>query len=160
MTDLLRSTTFRWALGIAIWSVLLVLATFSFVYWQTAAYLREELAETLRLEVRAAAADPAATAMRAETWIAMDLHATHFGGLFGPDGKRRSGNLDAVPDGLARDGDAHRVSADLDIAGRALRDEIWAAAPRFLTEGRWSSHTTPTRSTGCRPPPYARSASA
>jgi len=39
MTDLLRSTTFRWALGIAIWSVLLVLTTFSFVYWQTAAYL-------------------------------------------------------------------------------------------------------------------------
>jgi signal transduction histidine kinase len=135
MTDLLRSTTFRWALGIAIWSVLLVLATFSFVYWQTAAYLREELAETLRLEVRAAAADPAATAMRVETWIVMDLHATHFGGLFGPGGKRRSGNLGAVPDGLARDGDAHRVSANVDIAGRALRDEIWAAA-LALPDGR------------------------
>lgn len=135
MTDLLRSTTFRWALGIAIWSALLVLATFFFVYWQTAAYLREELAETLRLEVRAAAVDPAATAMRVETWIAMDLHATHFGGLFGSEGERRSGNLGAVPDGLARDGDAYRVSANVDIAGRALRDEIWAAA-LALPDGR------------------------
>jgi len=135
MTEILRSTAFRWAVGIALWSALLALAMFAFVYWQTADYLREELAETLRLEVRAAAADPAATAMRVETWIAMDLHATHFGGLFGPDGKRRSGNLGAVPDGLARDGDAYRVSANVDIAGRAMRDEIWAAA-LALPDGR------------------------
>ena len=59
MPDLQHSTTLRWALGIALWSVLLALATFAFLYWQTAAFLREELAETLRLEVRAAAADPA-----------------------------------------------------------------------------------------------------
>ncbi len=128
MTDLMRSTTARWALGIALWSVLLALATFAFVYWQTAAFLREELAETLRLEVRAAAADPAGAAARVDTWVAMDLHATHYGGLFGPDGGRRSGNLDAVPPDLARDGEAYRVGARVDIAGHRLDDEIWAAA--------------------------------
>lgn len=128
MTDLIRSTTARWALGIALWSVLLALATFAFVYWQTAAFLREELAETLRLEVRAAAADPAGAAARVDTWVAMDLHATHYGGLFGPDGGRRSGNLDAVPPDLARDGEAYRVGARVDIAGHRLDDEIWAAA--------------------------------
>ncbi|MCJ2134270.1 ATP-binding protein [Methylobacterium sp. J-026] len=128
MTDLLRSTTLRWALGIALWSVLLALTMFAFIYWQTAAYLREELAETLRLEVRAAAEDPAAAAMRVDTWTAMDLHATHYGGLFGPGGTRRAGNLGAVPERLARDGDAYRVSATVDVAGRTLADEIWAAA--------------------------------
>ncbi len=128
MTDLLRSTTLRWALGIALWSVLLALTMFAFIYWQTAAYLREELAETLRLEVRAAAEDPAAAAMRVDTWTAMDLHATHYGGLFGPGGTRRAGNLGAVPEHLARDGDAYRVSATVDVAGRTLADEIWAAA--------------------------------
>ncbi|MDP4005424.1 ATP-binding protein [Methylobacterium sp. NEAU K] len=128
MVEFPRSTALRWALGIALWSVLLSLATFAFVYWQTAAYLREELAETLRLEVRTAAAEPAAAAVRVDTWIAMDLHATHYGGLFGPDGTRRAGNLGLVPDHLVRDGDAYRVSATVDIAGRTLADETWAAS--------------------------------
>ncbi|MGH1571733.1 ATP-binding protein [Methylobacterium sp. P31] len=124
----MRSTAVRWAFGIAMWSILLALAMFGFVYWQTADYLREELAETLRLEVRAAAADPAAAASRVETWIAMDPHATHYGGLFGSDGARRAGNLGAIPHHLARDGDADRVSATVDIAGRTIADEIWAAS--------------------------------
>ncbi|MBP1183834.1 ATP-binding protein [Methylobacterium sp. PvR107] len=135
MADLLRSTALRWALGIALWSTLLALAMFAFVYWQTAEYLREELAETLRLEVRAAAADDAAAANRVDTWVAMDPHATHYGGLFALDGTRRAGNLGAVPDHLARDGDAYRVSATVDIAGRSLQDEIWAAA-LTLADGR------------------------
>ncbi|MGU3661471.1 MULTISPECIES: ATP-binding protein [unclassified Methylobacterium] len=126
--DLFRSTAIRWALGIALWSLLLALAMFAFVYWQTADYLREELAETLRLEVRAAAADPGVAATRVDTWIAMDVHATHYGGLFAPDGTRRAGNLGALPARLARDGDAYRVSATVDLAGRSLQDEIWAAA--------------------------------
>ncbi|MHB2205633.1 sensor histidine kinase [Methylobacterium sp. CM6257] len=110
------------------WSILLALAMFGFVYWQTADYLREELAETLRVEVRAAAADPTAAGSRVETWIATDPHATHYGGLFRPDGARRAGNLGAIPHHLARDGDADRVSATVDIAGRTIADEIWAAS--------------------------------
>ena len=128
MPDLLRSTTLRWALGIALWSVLLALTMFAFIYWQTAAYLREELAETLRLEVRAVVADPASAALRVDTWTAMDPHANHYGGLFGPDGALRAGNLDAMPKRLPRDGDAYRVSAVVQVAGRRLDDEIWAAA--------------------------------
>ncbi len=128
MTDLLRSTTFRWALGIALWSALLALAMFGFVYWQTAAFLREELAETLRLEVRAAAEDPAGAVARVETWIAMDRHATHYGGVYGPGGARRAGNLVALPPGLARDGDAARVGATIETTDGPLSDEIWATA--------------------------------
>lgn len=128
MTDVLRSTTLRWALGIALWSVLLALTMFAFIYWQTASYLREELAETLRLEVRAAAADPAATALRVDTWTAMDPHARHYGGFFAPDGTRRAGNLDTIPKGLPQDGDAYRVNATVVVGGRSLADEIWASA--------------------------------
>ncbi len=128
MSELLRSTAFRWALGIALWSVLFAMALFAFVYWQTAAFLREELAETIRLEIRAAVNDPAAAANRIDTWIAMDPHATHYGALFGPDGARRLGNLDAAPAGIPRDGEAHRVAATVAIGGQTLCDEIWAAA--------------------------------
>ncbi len=108
MPDLFRSTGFRWALGIAAWTTVMALTMFAFVYWQTADFMREELAETLRLEVRAAAAQPAAALERVETWIAMDRHATHYAGLFGPDGTRRAGNLVALPAALPRDGDAAR----------------------------------------------------
>ncbi len=128
MSELLRSTAFRWALGIALWSVLFAMALFAFVYWQTAAFLREELAETIRLEIRTAVNDPAAAANRIDTWIAMDPHATHYGALFGPDGTRRLGNLNAAPAGMPRDGDAHRVAATVAIGGQTLHDEIWAAA--------------------------------
>ncbi|GJD33296.1 ATP-binding protein [Methylobacterium aerolatum] len=128
MADLLRSTAFRWALGIALWTVLFAAALFAFVYWQTAGLLRDELAETLRLEIRAAAADPALTTTRVETWIAMDPHATHYGGVFAPDGTPRLGNVAAFPAGLSRDGDAVRVPARIALAGRGLDDVIWAAA--------------------------------
>lgn len=127
MTEILRSTSFRWAVGIALWSVLFALAIFAFVYWQTAGLLREELAETLRLEIRAVAADRAAAA-RVDTWVAVDPHAEHYGGLFGPDGVRRAGNLDAIPPGLRPDGDAYRVGAMVELAHRRVRDEIWAAS--------------------------------
>ncbi|SFL65702.1 sensor histidine kinase [Methylorubrum salsuginis] len=135
MIDPFRSTRLRWAAGIALWSVLLALATFAFVYWQTASFLREEVAETLRLEVRAAAADPAAAAGRVDTWIAMDLHARHAAGLFAADGRRLSGNILAMPADLAPDGDAARVPARVDLGERTIDDEIWAAA-LALPDGR------------------------
>lgn len=135
MTDLFRSTRARWASGIALWSVLLALATFGFVYWQTASFLREELAETLRMEVRATAADPDAAAGRVDTWIAMDLHARHAGGLFAANGQRISGNLPVMPAGLAPDGDAYRVPARVDLGEHIVDDEIWATA-LALPDGR------------------------
>ncbi len=128
MSDLLRSTAFRWAFGIALWSMLFAMALFAFVYWQTAAFMREELAETIRLEIRAAVNDPAAAATRIDTWIAMDPHATHYGALFAPDGTRRLGNLKALPEGMPRDGEAYRVAATVAIGIHTLHDEIWAGA--------------------------------
>lgn len=135
MTSLLRSTRARWAGGIALWSVLLALATFGFVYWQTASFLREELAETLRLEVRATAADPDAAAGRVDAWIAMDLHARHAGGLFTAKGQRISGNLPVLPMNLTPDGDAYRVRARVDLGERVIDDEVWATA-LALSDGR------------------------
>ncbi|MFC6744857.1 hypothetical protein ACFQFG_07855 [Methylobacterium persicinum] len=150
MTEILRSTAFRWAVGIALWSVLFALAIFGFVYWQTAGLLREELAETLRLEIRAVAADPAAAAERVDTWVAVDPHAEHYGGLFGPDGRRRAGNLDAVPAGLHPDGDPYRVGAMVELAQQRIHDEIWAASSPCRTAASRSSATIPTSSTGSR----------
>ena len=93
----MRSTAFRWALGIALWSTLLSLLLFAFVYWQTATFMQDELAQVLRHEARYAAREPARAAARIETWISEDLHSVHFAGLFGADGGKLAGNLDARP---------------------------------------------------------------
>lgn len=106
---------------------MLSLALFAFVYWQTAAFMQEELAETLRHEVRSAAREPASAASHIAEWVGEDLHSTHFGGVFDPDGTRRAGNLEALPSSLPLDGDAYRASARVDIAGRRLDEAMWSA---------------------------------
>ncbi|GJE55123.1 sensor histidine kinase [Methylobacterium thuringiense] len=128
MSRLTRSFAFRWALGIALWSTLLSLMLFAFVYWQTAAFMQDELNQVLRHEVRYAARDPGQAANRIETWISEDLHSVHFAGLFGPDGKKLAGNLDARPANLSLDGEVRRIGTEVAIAGRRLHEDLWSAA--------------------------------
>ena len=134
MSRLVRSFAFRWALGIALWSTLLSLLLFAFVYWQTAAFMQDELAEVLRHEARYAAGDTAKAAARIETWVSEDLHSVHFAGLFGADGRKLAGNLDARPPELPLDGEVHRIGTQVAIAGRRLHEELWSAA-RSLEDG-------------------------
>ena len=129
-----RSIAFRWALGIALWSTLLSLLLFAFVYWQTAAFMQDELAQVLRHEARYVARDPAKAAVRIETWVSEDLHSVHFAGLFGVDGRRLAGNLEARPADLPLDGEVHRIGTQVAIAGRRLHEELWSAA-RSLDDG-------------------------
>jgi len=130
----MRSTAFRWALGIALWSTLLSLLLFAFVYWQTAAFMQDELAQVLRHEARYAARDSAQAAVRIETWISEDLHSVHFAGLFDAAGRKLAGNLDARPADLPLDGEVHRIGTQVAIAGRRLHEELWSAA-RSLEDG-------------------------
>jgi len=134
MSRLVRSFAFRWALGIALWSTLLSLLLFAFVYWQTAAFMQDELAQVLRHEARYASGDPAKAAARIETWVSEDLHSVHFAGLFGADGRKIAGNLDVRPPELPLDGEVHRIGTQVAIAGRRLHEELWSAA-RSLEDG-------------------------
>jgi signal transduction histidine kinase len=128
MSRLTRSFAFRWALGIALWSTLLSLVLFAFVYWQTAAFMQDELNQVLRHEVRYAARDPGQAANRIETWISEDLHSVHFAGLFGSDGGTLAGNLAARPAALRLDGEVRRIGTQVTIAGRRLNEDLWSAA--------------------------------
>ena len=135
MSRLVRSFAFRWALGIALWSTLLSLTLFAFVYWQTAAFMQDELDQVLRHEVRYAARDPEKAANRIETWISEDLHSVHFAGLFGPDGAKLAGNLDGRPLDLPPDGEVRRIGMQVAIAGRRLQEDLWSAAAS-LSDGK------------------------
>jgi signal transduction histidine kinase len=104
------------------------LVLFAFVYWQTAAFMQDELNQVLRHEVRYAAQDPGQAANRIETWISEDLHSVHFAGLFGADGGKLAGNLDARPADLPLDGEVRRIGTEVAIAGRRLHEDLWSAA--------------------------------
>ncbi len=134
MSRLVRSFAFRWALAIALWSTLLSLLLFAFVYWQTAAFMQDELAQVLRHEAHYAAREPAKAVNRIETWISEDLHSVHFAGLFDAEGRKLAGNLDARPPSLPVDGEVHRIGTQVAIAGRRLHEELWSAA-RSLNDG-------------------------
>ena len=58
MIEALRTTAFRWALGIALWSISLSLLLLAFVYWQTGTFVQAELAHRLRHALRYVAAEP------------------------------------------------------------------------------------------------------
>ena len=57
---------------------MLALLLFAFVYWQTAAFMQDELGQVLRHEAQYAAADPAKAANRIETWIS-ERHIFKYG---------------------------------------------------------------------------------
>ena len=135
MTELVRTTAFRWALGIALWSVSMALVLFGFVYWQTAAFVQGELAHVVRHEVLYAAQEPEAAGGRVEAWIREDLHSVHFGGVFGSDGMRLVGNIEALPSDLPHDGEVRRIGTRVAIAGHVLPEELWSAA-LALPDGR------------------------
>ena len=125
----------RWAFGIALWSTFMTLVLFGFVYWQTAPFVQDELAHVVRHEVLYAAQQPDEAGRRVESWIRNDLHSVHFGGVFGPDGTRQLGNIDALPRDLPPDGEVRRIGTLVAIAGRALHEELWSAA-LTLPDGR------------------------
>jgi signal transduction histidine kinase len=104
LPDFIRTTTFRWALGVAGAFVLCTLLLFGFVYWQTAAYMTRSIDNLLTGEVSLIAADvPARRLERIGNRLRDDPRRIRIAGLFGADGSRIAGNLESLPGGLAPD---------------------------------------------------------
>lgn len=135
MPSILKRTFVRWTLAIALWTMLLSLTLFGFVYWRTAAFMEAELAHNLRHELAYASSEPDVSASRIATWLGEDLHSVRFAGVFGSDGQRLAGNLDTAPVDLPNDGAVRRIGTQVAISGRRLREELWSAA-RTLPDGR------------------------
>lgn len=138
LSDAVRTTAFRWVLGIAAWSAFLALFLFAFVYWQTATDERERLDALVSHAGRTLAQGPSGTMVeRLDAWLAGDLQNVRFAGLFGADGGRLAGNLAAPPRHLTPDGPVAEVMIDepIDADSDHRREVIHAAALR-LADGR------------------------
>ena len=119
LPDFVRTTTFRSTLVIAGAFVLCTLVLFSFVYWQTAAYLTSSFDALITGELHIIAAEPP------ERWLPHinerldnDPRRVRIAGLFGADGHRIAGNLESLPGGLTPDVPADAVVVRVDDQGR------------------------------------------
>ncbi|MFG1366051.1 sensor histidine kinase [Xanthobacter versatilis] len=135
MHRIFKTTAFRWAFAIALWSSALSLALLAFVYWRTVTFAREQLDHLVIHEARFAAAVPAEAAGRLQMWLQEDLHSVRFAGLFAADGRPLAGNLGYAPADLPDDGAARRVNMAVQLGGQTIAEELRAVALR-LDDGR------------------------
>jgi signal transduction histidine kinase len=94
----LRSSSFRWALMLAVALAAIVVALFGFTYWQTASYLTARSDQMIMTQVNAISALPGQRRLDAiEEHLKQDSRGVQFAGLFGSDGKRVAGNIATLP---------------------------------------------------------------
>jgi signal transduction histidine kinase len=129
MFNLVRTSTFRWALMASVSFAVFVLVLFGFIYWKTDDYLVARSDRVVRLQLDVVSALPPERQVDAiHLQLAQDPRGVQYAGLYRPDGSRIAGNLAHRPDitldgvvrnaELTRDGqhDARSVRA----VGRAL----------------------------------------
>jgi signal transduction histidine kinase len=104
LPELARSTTFRWTLAVAGAFAICIILLFGFVYWQTAAYVTAQFdsAITEALTVLAAEA-PERRLDLIDARLAEDPRRVRLAGLFSPNGRRITGNLESLPADLLAD---------------------------------------------------------
>jgi signal transduction histidine kinase len=128
--DFLRTTTFRWTLGVAGAFVLCIVVLFGFVYWQTAAYMNSRIDGVLAQELDVfTALTPEQRLVQIEDNLGQDPRRIRMVGLFGADGHRAAGNMERLPPGLAPDVPANAVVVRVDGRGRETQDVRLAAHP-------------------------------
>jgi signal transduction histidine kinase len=98
LTDIIRSTTFRWTLAVAGAFAICIVLLFGFVYWQTAAYMTAKIDNYILREAEAIAADsPEHWLTAVSERLRQDPRRVKLGGLFSADGRRIFGNIESLP---------------------------------------------------------------
>ena len=102
LPDFARTTTFRWALIVSSAFLLCTLVLFGFVYWQTALYVMNKYDVLLLEELQVIASNiPEQRLLEIEDRLLKDPQRIKVAALFGADGRRIAGNIEALPSGLA-----------------------------------------------------------
>ena len=109
--EILRATTFRWAVAVAAGLMLQTLLVSGFLWWQTAAHgmrlMDRELAEDCEdLRGRSHAGLVHAVGDR----VNGDLHRSGYAALFDPEGHRLLGNTASLPAGVRIDGQPYTTA--------------------------------------------------
>lgn len=112
--QLIRSSTFLWALAVAAAFALFVVALFAFIYWKLDGYLVARSDRMIATQIRFVAELPSARRITAiADHLAQDSRGVQYAGLFDAGGARIAGNIDRVPRELGLDGAVQGVRLDL-----------------------------------------------
>jgi signal transduction histidine kinase len=123
LPDFVRTTTFRWTLGVSGAFVLCTLLLFGFVYWQTAAYMTSRIDGLLTDELRViVAAAPEQRLEHIDNRLRQDPRRVRIAGLFGADGRHIGGNVETLPPGLVSGVPASAQVARIDNRGRETQN--------------------------------------
>jgi signal transduction histidine kinase len=107
-TELLRSTSFRFACALAGFFGATTLVLFAFIYAETAGSETRRIEALITEDARIESArTPDEVRRFVTTRVTNDFHRLTFAGLFDADGKHIAGNLDSLPAGVPADGAAH-----------------------------------------------------
>ena len=118
--EILRTASFRLALGSSAILAGALLVQFALITWGTAAFETRRVDRLLRLEVAALAAEQRPTAaFYVRAHFDRSLRSIPVAALFDRAGHRLDGDIDRYPEDLPLDGVAHRITVRLDD-GRSL----------------------------------------
>lgn len=133
--QLIRSSTFLWALAVAGAFALFVVALFAFIYWKLDAYLVARSDRMVATQIHFIADLPPARRISAITdHIEQDSRGVQYAGLFNAAGTRLAGNIGHVPRELGLDGAVRGVRLDLSEKP-AVHSPVVRAAGRRLDGG-------------------------
>ena len=129
LPDFLLTSTFRLAAIFALTFSAAAALLFGFIYWQTALYETARIDAFIERNAEIVAGEPPDQLAEAVTTRTLgDLHRISFAAVFNPDGTRRIGNLERIPDGLPADGRAHEVQALRDLDSIRVVEPVRAVA--------------------------------
>jgi signal transduction histidine kinase len=124
LPEVIHSTTFRWAVGVALAFSICTLLLFGFVYWQTAAYVTGNMDATITADVQLDDGTSRPQVLHfVQEHLEQDPRRVKLAGLFGPDGVPLVGNIAAMPANLPLDGTPHSSEVvRVDNRGRELQN--------------------------------------
>ena len=135
LPEFARSTSFRWAVGVAAVIAFSMLLLFGFVYWQAARYVTANFDGTIARELDefASATPEDRLEMIAEN-LRQDPRRIKLDGLFGPGGRKIAGNLERLPAGFGGDTEV-RTARIVRIDERGREEQSVHAAARQFSDG-------------------------
>jgi len=112
-SQLIRSSTFLWALAVAAAFALFVVALFAFIYWKLDAYLVARSDRMITTQIQFIAKLPPARRISAiADHLEQDSRGVQYAGLFDAVGTRLAGNIDHLPRAFGLEGTAQSVRLD------------------------------------------------
>ncbi len=126
-----RSTTFRWALAVAGVLAVFVIVLFGFIYWKTDSYLIVRSDRMIARQLHYIAGLSGGRQLDAiEQHLEQDSRGVQYAGLFGPDDRKITGNLERFPPDLKMDESVQSISVLRTLPGGPQTRVIRAIAQR------------------------------